>query len=109
MAEKYPFELPYILDDGNAYGAQVERAHKHLAEECQPAIPLGSLDFGSDATSRHLQAADVVAWTVRRKRAEDPFRDYLEPLETIFTKNHVYVRFNPEWMAEISEQMKKQR
>lgn len=72
-AERHPYEVPFIMDCGNPYRPQVECVHKHLVEEFPHPLCVGTLEFDSDATWRHLQAADVVAWAVRRKRAGDSF------------------------------------
>ncbi len=98
-----------MLDDGNSNRLEVERVHKYLVEELEPKIPVGELDFGDDSTCRQLQAADVVAWTVRRKRSGDGFRDHLEPLESILTKNHVDQRFEEKWMADVSDAIRLQQ
>lgn len=108
-AEKYPYEVPFVIDDGNRYRPQVEWVHKHLIDEFPHPLCIGSLDFGTDATSRHLQAADIVAWAVRRKRAGDAFHDYMEPLESILTVEHLDRRFEPEWMEEISNAIRHDR
>jgi hypothetical protein len=107
--EEYPYDVPYLMDDGNSYKREVERVHQFILSDSRKSRPYhcGSLDFKSDEKYRALQAADVIAWTVRRKRARDPFRNGFEPLEDIFLKDHIEQPFEPAWMAEVSDGLRK--
>jgi len=101
----YEYNIPFLLDDGNDYKQAVERAHDFLVNNFQKSHPLhcGTLAFGDDKNNSALQAADVVAWAVRRRSAGDRFTHGYEPLLGIFEgKSHLEQAFEPDWMAEIS-------
>ncbi len=107
--ERYPFNIDYLMDDGNPYKKYVKKAHRFLVDDFQPSYPChcGMLGFASDTSTRVLQAADVVSWAVRRKHSGAPFNNGFEPLEAIFDRDHIEQRFDPKWMKELSESLKK--
>ena len=86
---KYTKNIGFILDSGNPYAGHVVGAHATLLE-CQKSEPLnvGSLTFDQDDNVTALQAADVVAWSVRRRLVGMPFNNGYEPLVGIFDEAH---------------------
>jgi hypothetical protein len=102
--DKYKEDIPFVLDDGCAYEQDVVIAHKFLVNEFQPRrnAHVGDLAFGDDTKIRALQAADVIAWVVRRKRAGLAFRNGFEPLENVLDGQHLAQNFEEDWMKEIA-------
>ena len=105
--EGYAYPIPYILDTGNPYKKQVEEAHAFIVEVFQKTYPMnmGSLTFETDDNLRALQAADVVAWSVRRKFAARFGRGF-EPLEGIFSEHHIDQPLEESWLEEIADSLR---
>jgi hypothetical protein len=94
--------IRYLLDDDNRYKPQVVEGHAVLlASEEQHPLNIGSLEFDSDDNVAALQAADVVAWAVRRKIAS-ALKSGFEPLEGLFDVKHIDVEYNEEWMTGVA-------
>jgi hypothetical protein len=90
--------IRYRLDDGNSYAAQIVEGHVFLTEnEREHPLNMGDLHFDSDDNSAALQAADVVAWSVRRKLAST-LKSGFEPLEELFNGEHVEIEYREDWM-----------
>jgi hypothetical protein len=85
----YTKNIGFILDSGNPYAGHVLGAHSALLE-WQKSEPLnvGSLTFDQDDNVTALQAADLVAWSVRRRLVGMPFSKGFEPLLGIFDSAH---------------------
>jgi hypothetical protein len=67
-----PSPIAFVLDEGNRYRHQFERAYEIARRGPQSMNRyLGSLTFASDARATPLQAADLYAWTVARIAYED--------------------------------------
>jgi hypothetical protein len=102
----YVGDIPFMLDQGCPDRKDIEIAHAYLTNEFpayQPDFPshAGGLTWENDEKFPSLQAADVVAWAVRRKAAEMPFNKGTEPLLEIFDNTHFDAHFEKDWMAEI--------
>jgi hypothetical protein len=92
----------YRLDAGNHYREQIVEGHAVLlANEEQHPLNIGSLEFDSDDDVAALQAADVIAWAVRRKLAST-LKSGFEPLEELFDDYHVEVEYNEDWMKGVA-------
>jgi hypothetical protein len=95
--------VTYRLDAGNRYKDQIVEGHTVLlASEEQHPLNIGSLEFDSDSNVAALQAADVVAWAVRRKLAL-ALKSGFEPLADLFDDYHVEVEYNQEWMTGVAD------
>ena len=102
--DKYQCDIPYLLDDGNEHKSEVILTHGFLVDTFYRTHPVhvGPLSFGDDKTSSALQAADVVTWAVRRKRAGLPFERGLEPVEAVLSEIHLEQTFKEDWMADVA-------
>jgi len=105
---KYKDKIPFLMDDGNKYWAEVKHAHNFLANAFQEIYPVhvGSLSFGDDKEVRALQAADVIAWTVRRKISGGAFTNGFEPLLDVLGETHLEHPVEEAWMAEIAGEIR---
>lgn len=89
VSNKYTKNIGFILDSGNPYAAHVRGAHAALKEwQLTYALNAGSLTFDDDEEIGALQAADLVAWSVRRRATNSPFGKGFEPLLGIFNDAH---------------------
>ena len=91
IAEKQGYRSPvaFVLDQGNAYAAQVSMAHNEFSKvqkEQGHDMNLGSLTFEDDRRITAIQAADVVCWAARRRAAGFSFSGGFEPLEEILNR-----------------------
>jgi len=102
--EGYCTPIPYVLDTGNKYRTQVDAVHAFIVEDFQKVHPvnMGSLTFDTDDNVRALQAADVVAWSVRRNITAN-FNGGFEPLLGIFDERHIAQPLEEDWLIEIAE------
>jgi hypothetical protein len=102
--------IKYRLDDGNSYTLDVVEAHKHLLEnEILHPVSMGDLDFDSDHNCAALQAADVVAWSVRRRLAS-ALKSGFEPLANLFhDDHHIEVEYKEEWMKGVADSLRAKR
>jgi hypothetical protein len=98
----YKHRIPYLLDTGNPYRHHVLESHGALSDMQNSGdyLHLGPLSFENDAYSPPLQAADVIAWSVRRRRNEG-FTPGFEPLAAIFDDGHLEEEMTPELMAQL--------
>jgi hypothetical protein len=101
---KYDKNIGFILDFGNPYAAHVLEAHAAL-KRWQDTKPLnvGSLKFEDDKVVSALQAADLVAWSVRRRLTKSPFGNGFEPLLGIFDDAHSEVAWDGGWLQQLTD------
>ena len=81
---KYDGAIDFVFDDGNQFKGHLiafhESIHKlNLAEGC-----VGSLVFATDTDLPALQAADVIAWATRRRKAGKELRGVHASLNALF-------------------------
>lgn len=101
--EEYGPDIAYLLDSGNPFGPQILSAHAvMLARKKDLTLNIGTVGFDSDDEFSALQAADVVAWSVRRKLAAE-LKSGFEPLADIFEDRHLEVPYKPEWMETVAQ------
>ena len=100
----YQHNIPFLMDSGNEHRHFLQDAHSYLAEKFQKIQPLnvGSLAFDTDDNIRALQAADMIAWSARRRLAGQ-FKHGFEPLLGIFDGKHIEQPLEEDWMAEVAE------
>jgi hypothetical protein len=101
--DKYGPNFPYFLDDGNERKAELEAVHYVLANQSAFPAHVGPLSFGDDKAACALQAADIVAWAVRRKHAREPFDFGRDPLEAVLAGTHREQIAKDDWLADVAE------
>jgi hypothetical protein len=91
------------MDTGNSYKQHAIDSHAVLLEfqKSQP-VNAGRLEFDSDDKILALQAADVIAWSVRR-RLTGNFKNGFEPLPHLFNLDHVEQPLEEDWMIESAD------
>lgn len=86
-AERQGFQsiIDYVVDDGNRYKKHVQQTHTsiHTVPELSD-FKVGGLSFGTDTNIPALQAADVVVWATRRRKAGKPLKGPHLPLNALF-------------------------
>ncbi len=98
LAMRYGHDIPFMLDAGCPDRACIDKAHAYLKEEfphefvfedgSQVKTYAGGITWEDDTKFSALQAADVVAWAVRRKASGKSFSGGTEPLEGILVDRH---------------------
>ncbi len=77
-------QFAYLVDRGFSFSSQLDDAHRAITkvERERSIVQTGSLTFQSDDTVPALQAADVIAWSARRRDAGELTEEY-EPLHEV--------------------------
>ena len=101
----YGSPIPFILDSGNPYAEHVRQAHAAAMrfQRQEHFLNVGSLQFEDDSTLGALQAADVIAWGVRRRLSRRPFPAGFEPIPQIFEHGHNESPWTQELLKELAE------
>jgi hypothetical protein len=106
----YEPEIPFMLDEGCPDRDDIDRVHTDLRFNLldRPVVlkHLGGIMWQDDKKIPALQAADVIAWAVRRKAAHMDFDKGTEPLTRIFEKLHMPSHFEGEWMKESASRVR---
>jgi Protein of unknown function (DUF3800) len=99
--------IPFVLDSGNEYRRHVVEIHSFLRDNPLPRrlLSVGGLEFDEDQKVRALQAADLVAWSARR-RITGAFNNGFEPLVGIFDDRHIEESFDAAVMDEIANDIR---
>jgi hypothetical protein len=107
QAGNYKDEIPFLIDGGNTYRRHIEEMHSFIRNYFQPKhfMNAGGLAFDADQRVRPLQAADLVAWTVRR-RISGKFDNGFEPLPELFNDRHIEQPYEETWMSEIADALR---
>jgi hypothetical protein len=87
----YYGRMAFLMEEGNEFAEDVRRAHKgmmKMRKEGATYISDGSLTFEPKELSP-LQAADIIAWGVRRKVSNVPIIKGFEPIVRIFDGKHI--------------------
>lgn len=109
---KYEYKVPFMLDNGIPrleYDA-LTVAHKFITGQIpnwqpQHDFKAGGLVWEDDKEHPWLQAADIVAWAVRRDRAQKPFENVgFESCRDILTVKHNPARIERDWLLDLSAQ-----
>jgi len=89
VRHNYGGVVDYVLDDGNRYKRQISAMHDsiHMLPQLSEH-PVGSLSFGTDTQLPGLQAADVVAWATRRRKAGKPLGGIHRSLTSLFDQSY---------------------
>jgi hypothetical protein len=95
-ATGYSETVPFVMDTGNPYRRHVVDAQKFLTTIFQHLYPIhaGNLTFVGDTDDPAIEAADVIAWNVRRKLVSQ-FNNGVEPLAGILGEHHMEARKRP--------------
>jgi hypothetical protein len=109
MAEhhKYPHRIPFILDLGNPKKEHVVKAHAEVVNWQRQGkyFHVGGLHFEDDRDFGILQAADVIAWGVRRRVTKRYFPRAFTPIMRMLDKEkgHAEADWKSEWMEGLNE------
>jgi hypothetical protein len=102
---RYEKKIPFILDVGNPFAEHVRQGHAGAVQlqRNEGFLHVGGLYFDNDAEFGTLQAADVIAWTIRRLASGKTLPPGMEPLAEVvaFEKDHRDERFKKEWMIQM--------
>lgn len=88
--------FPYFLDDGNERKEE-SFSGQSLRSSC------ACRSFGDDKAACALQAADVVAWAVRRRHSGLAFDFGRGPLEAVLGGTHRELTVQDDWLADVAE------
>lgn len=109
----YQHEIPFMLDEGCPDRSDIDEAHKFIRTKFQPSSPscptyAGGLTWEDDKKFPQLQAADLIAWSVRRRSAGFKFSGGTEPLADIFDSAHIERNFEQAWIDEIATNLRRE-
>jgi Protein of unknown function (DUF3800) len=109
-SNNYPDRVPFIMDAGNPYASHVRDAHEFIIKRWQKYfyLHMGGLFFDDDACFGTLQAADVIAWSTRRKMHGKEFPPGFAPLLEMVTKDrphHIEVMFRDDQLRQLGEEL----
>jgi hypothetical protein len=107
---KHTGRIPFILDTGNPNKGHVVDAHAEAIKmQRDTFMHLGGLHFEDDRDFGILQAADVIAWSSRRKSVKKVLPQSFSPLERILTEEngHIEKPWTEDWLSEISKRVMK--
>jgi hypothetical protein len=104
-ANSYAGKIPFMMDAGHPDAEHVRQAHAFMLKEFQRDmfLHLGGLDFEDDRDFGVLQAADVIAWGVRRRASKKPFTYAFDPVEPVIAEanHHVEQSWEPAWLTQL--------
>jgi uncharacterized protein DUF3800 len=115
MAERHDYKprIPFILDLGNPKKEHIVKAHAEVVywqKQGTHYYHVGGLHFEDDRDFGILQAADVIAWGVRRRAAGLHFPRAFTPLRRILNKErgHAEADWQSSWMKGLNETLMEQ-
>ena len=101
----YAKKVSFILDNGNPKAEHVRQGHAEAIrlQKAGQFLNVGSLVFGDDGDLGCLQAADVIAWGVRRRATNIPFGGSFSPIESILdeTTKHAEHKWTDDWLQQL--------
>lgn len=101
----YYGNMAFLMEEGNQFAEDVRRAHAGMMKmrrEGAIYISNGSLTLEPKELSP-LQAADIIAWGVRRNVSNVPIIKGFEPIITIFDEKHVQNKYSEELLKSIEK------
>ena len=105
--------IAYLVDHGSAGKGQILDAHTAIVEIERSRGGIrntGSLAFDVDDRVSALQAADVVAWSARRRAFYGGLREEFAPLEEVLSEppdgNHKHISIPPEGIKRFTTPIK---
>jgi len=80
--------MAYLIDKGCAHPDHLNQAHSVVQERERERFQrmTGTIGFDDDEQIPALQAADLIAWTSRKKQNGEPLSDEFEPLEDVLSR-----------------------
>lgn len=107
---RYSGRIPFILDSGNPYAEHVRQAHAAVMSFQREGhfLNAGGLLFDDDTNLGVLQAADLIAWGVRRSKSNKPFPIGFEPIPQLFDRGHNEASWTPELLKEVEGRLLRQ-
>jgi hypothetical protein len=109
-ANSYSDRVPFILDTGNSHKHHVVESHAWMIESQNnngEFWHVGSLTFEDDKNFGILQAADIIAWSARRRLKGFELPGYYAPLNKLFDEHHVEEAWNPELIGHLADRLSK--
>lgn len=113
----YKYDIPFMLDQGCPDRPDIDRAHiffkdefpdLYMPDEPRIVTHAGGLTWEDDTRFPALQAADVIAWAVRRKAANLPFDRGTEALESILEVRHADQHYGDEFLRDAAKILRSQ-
>ena len=105
----YKEKIPFMLDNGNPHRPHIHQAYDQLIDLQKTGVSFnaGTLTFGDDADFGVLQAADLIAWGVRRRLSGNPFLKWFEPITEILdeAKGHAQQQWKEHWLKVFSNHL----
>jgi hypothetical protein len=104
-SNQYYGDLAFVLEEGNRHAKHVRLAHQSMIEMKKANtiwVHSGSLKFAPKKLSV-LQAADVIAWGVRRQASGMEIDKGREPITKIFNEKHIQYKWNDELLKDWSD------
>lgn len=100
----YYGRMAFLIEEGNEFAEHVRRAHAgmiQMRKEGRIYISDGSLTFEPKELSP-LQAADIIAWGVRRKISNIMIIKGMEPINKIFEDKHIQNQYTEDLLKFIN-------
>lgn len=102
---KYTENIPYILHHGNPRKGDILHAEEaFLNRRDKFPLHMDSITFKNGDLST-LQAADMVAWGVRRKATNLLFNKGYQPISKLLNWHHEQKDWSDTWLRELSENL----
>lgn len=102
---QYHKDIAFLLEQGNEHACHILNAHTEMVriqrERVMP-IHVGSLAFEHKRISA-LQAADVIAWGVRRRVTKTPIGKGFQPIAEIFSQDHIQKAWEEDWLQSLND------
>jgi hypothetical protein len=89
-AQDHDLMISYLIDSGSSYPEQLLRAHGVLLEHerSKGVSHTGAIGFDTDSHVSALQAADIIAWSARRREVYGALEGDFAPLAAVLEENH---------------------
>jgi hypothetical protein len=102
---KYKDDIPYILHHGNPRAGDILAAHQACLNRQRTGIPfhMRSIQFDDGSRLGTLQAADMIAWGVRRRINNVPFDKGFQPVSGLFKRRHQQPSWTDQMLREFAE------
>lgn len=84
------WRVKFVIDRGSAHSDQLVAAHDALRKWEQATKDnhfTGTMAFDNDEHVLPLQAADVIAWSARRRETQGPLENEFEPLNAVLDEH----------------------
>ncbi len=105
----YPDRVPFIMDTGNPHASHVREAHDFMIKRQKITyLHAGGLFFDDDEVFGVLQAADIIAWSERRRLHNKPFPAGFEPFGEMISRTkttHIGVNYSPDLLKQLGDSL----